>query len=345
MRSRTWMMIGPLALANLLLSGCFGTPAPLKPVVVEDASSSEAGPTVMRGAYEGTVVQAGVSTYMEGTHRLDNADGSVLLLQSDLVDLDLYLDQPVRLTGLVRETVEQGGLIVDVEEIVALESPAASSEPAFEAASSAIASSVPPAPATSSARPVVRPASSAPSPVVSSASAIPASSASPVAPAPVSSAAAPQADAVTAAMARAAVNGGTFTQIFCTRHVGFCVPLHKSWYYNSFGATSSSLWHIEVSSKDVEQLGDGPLIINLVSGVLDAGRDGSVRDSGGYVVGYRAWTDNRHFEVSAPVQMREAVLYIVQNFTVYQPEAPSSALSTTSAAAESSSAAASTSSR
>jgi hypothetical protein len=85
---------------------------------------------------------------------------------------------------------------------------------------------------------------------------------------------------------------------------------------------------VEASSQEVNTLGDGPLIINLLSGPLDATiADGSTVQKGQYVVSYRSWTDNRHFEISAPAQLRSAAEYISANIIAYQPEVSSSSAS------------------
>ncbi len=323
--------IGLIALLSILLASCRASaPADDFPPEQQASSSSETVVVPAEATYEGVLTQAGVSVYMEGTHRIDTPSGDVILLQSDTVDLDQYLDATVRVTGMARPTVEQGGIIMDVESVELLSSPVSSeAAPAPEPV-------VPvPVPATSSAAPapVVHHASSASLRVSSTPSVV-----VPVASSSVAAAPATGQDRITAVMAKAAVDGGTFTQVFCTRHVGFCVPLHKSWFYNSFGATSSYLWHVEVSSEDVSNLGDGPLVINLVAGALDPSRDGTVEDRGNFVMGLRAWTNNRHFEVSAPSALRQAVAYISQNFTVYQPDDVSSAASSQASAGASASA-------
>lgn len=138
-------------------------------------------------------------------------------------------------------------------------------------------------------------------------------------------------------MAKAKTDAANFTQVFCSRHAGFCVPIHKSWYYNSFGATSSYLWHVEVSSEEVAELGDGPLVINLATGSLDASiADGSVVTQGDFVIGYRQWTNGRHFEVSAPAALRSAVAYITENISVYLQEGEASTSSSASSSSASS---------
>lgn len=112
-----------------------------------------------------------------------------------------------------------------------------------------------------------------------------------------------------------------WTQQYCSTHIGFCVSLHKNWYYKSFGTTTSYLWHIELSTSPVENLSDGPIVINLLSG-LSASKfatDGQVRTQGDVVVGFRDWSANRHFEVIAPASLSEAVAYIVSHITL-QPE-------------------------
>lgn len=114
-----------------------------------------------------------------------------------------------------------------------------------------------------------------------------------------------------AAMAKANMAVANWTQQYCSTHVEFCTPVHKNWYYVSFGATSSSLWHVEMSNEEIVALGDGPISVVLQSGTAPAA-DGQVTVDGGTVTGIRAWTNNRHFVISAPAALEPAVRYITQ---------------------------------
>ena len=109
-----------------------------------------------------------------------------------------------------------------------------------------------------------------------------------------------------------------WTQEYCTSHVGFCVPVHKSWYYKSFGALSSVLWHVEMGALDVESMGDGPIAVELKSGdVASIGvADGDVKVVGGKVIGYRSFSDSRHFEISAVESLRVPVEYVAKNLSL-----------------------------
>jgi hypothetical protein len=101
-------------------------------------------------------------------------------------------------------------------------------------------------------------------------------------------------------------------QEYCSTHVGFCIPVHRNWYWKSFGATASLLWHVEVGAQEVAEFGDGPLVVDLKTGDLVAlgVSDGDVKKVGGRAIGYRAWTESRHFEISAPAVLSEAVIYV-----------------------------------
>jgi hypothetical protein len=103
-----------------------------------------------------------------------------------------------------------------------------------------------------------------------------------------------------------------WTQEYCSSHVGFCVPVHKNWYYNSFGATASVLWHLEMGAMPVENFGEGPLIVDLKSGDLSAlgVTDGEVKEVGSRVIGYRSWSNSRHFEISGASEIREPIEFI-----------------------------------
>ncbi len=103
-----------------------------------------------------------------------------------------------------------------------------------------------------------------------------------------------------------------WTQEYCSEHVGFCIPVHKNWYYKSFGAMTSILWHVEMGAQPVEVMGDGPLLVELKSGDLASigVTDGEVKTVGSKVIGYRAWSEGRHFEVTAPSGVEEAVRFV-----------------------------------
>lgn len=106
-----------------------------------------------------------------------------------------------------------------------------------------------------------------------------------------------------------------WTQEYCSTHVGFCVPIHRNWWFKSFGATASSLWHVEVSDTPVENLGDGVLLVNLVQGdlALSGATDREVRMHGNFAVGYRGFSEKRHFEISAPIELKEAVQHMTEH--------------------------------
>ena len=94
----------------------------------------------------------------------------------------------------------------------------------------------------------------------------------------------------------------------------FCAPVHRNWWFKSFGATTTSLWHVEISSEPLENLGDGPISIDLLTGSFD-NLDQTVQTKGSIAVGYRAWTDNRRFEVSGDASLSDAIRYITVHFT------------------------------
>lgn len=325
MRSVTVPLVGCSLV--LFLSACTGGFTPVIPPAMEEASSSSVSPTEV--TYVGLLGSSVIGIYMEGTHRLQTAAGTDILLRSDSVDLDSHLGKTVAVTGIARSTVEEGGIIMDVRVVEDMQ-PQPIPEPPLEplaTSSSAAASSVEVIALSSSS---VARAASSPSAAESSSVMLLAASSSSSESSSEAPAQAPL-DERAAKMANAQVDAGTFTQVFCSSHVSFCIPLHKSWYYNSFGATSSTLWHVEVSSQSVEKLGDGPLIVNLVSGTLDSSiPDESVVRQGDFIIGYRAWTNNRHFEITAPSALYDAVAYMVSALSVYQVDAASSSSVTVS---------------
>jgi hypothetical protein len=117
------------------------------------------------------------------------------------------------------------------------------------------------------------------------------------------------------AMAKDNMSDAFWTQEYCTTHLSFCFPVQKNWWFKSFGTTTYDLWHVEISSEEINDLGDGPLLVNLMAGDVSTqgATDGEIKTQGNFVVGYKAWTDNRHFEVSAPKVLETAVQYILNH--------------------------------
>lgn len=302
-RSSVFSILCVLALS---LGACRPKPPPAEPEIPADEVPLETEePEVLEGVtYEGTLAPAGISIYMEGSHRLIMDDGEFLLLESENVDLNGYVGETVSVTGDVRSTVEAGGLIMDVTDIALskVESSAsvssssqARSAPSSAAASSGLSSRTPPS---------STPSSTVPSPASVASSAPPGN--------------AGQTSAQTLAMAKDDLSGEQWSQQYCSPHIGFCIPVHRNWWFKSFGATTSYLWHLEVSPEELQDLGDGPLVVNLVTGNLPASDDETFKGQGDFVVGLKTWTENRHFEITAPQELRSAVEYITKNLTAQE---------------------------
>ncbi len=112
-----------------------------------------------------------------------------------------------------------------------------------------------------------------------------------------------------------------WTQQYCTSHVAFCIPVHKNWYFKSFGATTSNLWHVEFGIAAIDALNQGPIVLNLVSGTTASlgVASGLVRTQGKDVVGFMDWKDGDHFELIADARLKEAVSYMLSHITAYNP--------------------------
>lgn len=287
------------------------------------SSSSESSAYVIQEthnvSYQGTVQKAEASIYMQGTHRLELADGRFVLIESADLDLDRYVGKIVAVLGSVRPTVEGDASLLRVEQITLLQQDSSSSETASSEAMSEESSSAQASSVAANAAPV---ASAAPVSSKAAASSIAAATVSSAAPAVASSAAAVSSapaltlngelDAIVAAMAKANLADAQWTQKYCSTHIGFCFPVHKNWYFNSFGTTTSYLWHVEIGNSEITDLGQGPLVVNLMSGGLAAAgkTDGAVEAMGDFVVGYKAFNETSHFEVSAPKALQASVQYI-----------------------------------
>ena len=111
-----------------------------------------------------------------------------------------------------------------------------------------------------------------------------------------------------------------WTQEYCSAHIGFCIPIHKNWWYKSFGNTTSHLWHVELSNQEVEIIGDGPIVVNLISGSLSSmgGTDGKIQTTGSTSIGFLEWTDGTHFEIEADSRLVEAVRYLTEQLSTFE---------------------------
>ncbi len=299
--------------------------------------------------YEGTVDALGATIEQQGTHKLTLADGRFILLESSdaALDLDAYLAKRVEVRGDVTPTVEGNNMIMKVQQVIVLDEsssslsasssgykmcggiaglpcdpgyvctddPSDSCDPThggadcggvcMPSASAASVSSAASASSTSS----VKTSSSAPSSVASSAS----SSASSV---DVSV----DMEAKIVAMAKDNFSDpARWTQKYCTSHIGFCVPAHKNWYYQSFGTANGSLWHVEFDTVSPETLLAAPIQLNLLPGTSASagGVSGQVSTKGAKVVGYFDWNGGQHFEISADARLAGAVTYMVSHIETY----------------------------
>ncbi len=286
--------------------------------IESDVTSSQPIRETQNVSYQGIVEAAGVGIYMQGSHQLRLSDGRFILLESKDINLDNYLGKKVGVFGATRPTVEGNAIIMRVEEVLLMEEAASSqSSASIESVSSASLSSED---ASVSSAPLSSVASSrASSAAMNRSSTIAMSSTAQSSVAPPSSG-----DAVPAGMqARADImakdnlTGGNWTQRYCTSHIGFCFPVHRNWWFKSFGTTTSSLWHVEVSNGEILNLGEGPIVVKLLSGSVGSKKatDGQVRVQGNWVIGFKSWGDSEHFEITAPANLRGAVEYITEHLT------------------------------
>ncbi len=264
-------------------------------------------------SYQGIVQPLGISIYMQGTHRLALLEGKFILLESETVDLNGYVGEQVEVFGDVRPTVEAGGIIMHVVRVSLVEEDTQKSEDDVtpgeeeqESSSSEVSSTKVSSFSSVSSNSSLSSVSSVPqiSSQKSESEKMPEI-------APLSS----EMQSRVELMAKSELTVDQWTQKYCTDHIGFCIPVHRNWWFRSFGTTTSSLWHVEINSEDITALNQGVISIDLLSNsVAEIGvTDGQVRVRGSMVEGYRAWSDNRHFTISAPAMLQDAVAYLTQN--------------------------------
>ncbi|PIR48861.1 hypothetical protein COU80_04210 [Candidatus Peregrinibacteria bacterium CG10_big_fil_rev_8_21_14_0_10_55_24] len=328
----------PLASLAIILVACM--PAATPPAEEEQESMSSSSPVAQQEEtaretknvlYRGVVKPAGISIYQQGSHRLLQSDGRFILLESDAVDLNGYVGEEVEVFGDLRPTVEAGGMIMRVRSISLLDAGSTDAEPdavmAQEGTGDTLAM-MEEETVESSSSAAADPEESAPSSTSSSSSV---ETEEPQEPEHLDEEEAETSSADTTDPAFAArvtlmqeqdLSPEQWTQQYCTAHIGFCIPVHRNWWYRSFGTTTSFLWHVELSSEEVQGLTQGPISVNLITGSVGAKKatDGQVRIVGGTVTGYREWTENRHFEISAPAALETSVRYILDHLVEYVEE-------------------------
>jgi len=307
----------PCIFGAILIAGCAPTPQPPS----EEPSDTPSPDIVLQEEeppiretrnviYQGIVKPAGISIYMQGSHRLQLPDGKFILLESNTVDLNGYVNEKVELLGALRPTVEAGGMIMRVEQARLI----VEDESKKESTGTGSVEELPPADDS------IEPSEETTAEDEPLEEVPPAVDEEEVPPAEEESVPrSPELSRRTQLMASDSFTPNQWTQQYCTSHIGFCIPVHRNWWFKSFGTTMSYLWHIELSPEELNQLNDGPIHVNLVSGTIGAKKatDGQVREQGDQIVGYRSWTDNRHFEIKASPVLEEAVRYITTNLEEY----------------------------
>ncbi len=283
------------------------------PVVEEDKPQDDSGkPAIEEGpiretknvVYEGIVKPAGISIYQQGSHRLSLADGKFILLESSSVDLNGYVDEHILAYGALRPTVEAGGMIMRVEKVEligATDDPESGPEEEGE-------------PPEDSAEPEEEPKEKESEDAEKTDEPEDEETEEETKKPP-----SKEMLENIELLSKQDFSASNWTQEYCTAHIGFCIPVHRNMWFKSFGNTTTYLWHVELSGAPVESIGDGPIQINLFTGASPEA-DKSVVKAAGEALGYREWTENRHFIIRAPVDAVGAVEYITSNLSSYSPE-------------------------
>lgn len=309
------------------------------------SSSSQSEQVTQNVTYQGTVEDTGVTVYQQGTHKLTLENGSFILLESSSIDLDAYLGRRVEVRGSTSPTVEAGGTIMVVAEVTDLDASSSSASAKMCGGIAGIAcdagmnciddpsdscdpnqggadcggicvpSSVSSTSSVAAASSSVQAASSSQAPV---SSAPPASSAMSVSS---SSVVSTDLEAkIVVMMKEDFTNAARWTQTYCSQHMGFCLPVHKNWYYKSYGAKAGSLWRVEFDNAELPDTPDSGVIkLNVLSGTSASagGSSGQISVNGSVAIGYFDF-DDKHFEISGDTRLRAAIEYMISHITAQQ---------------------------
>ena len=326
-----------LVLPCLLLAAClpFGDSdqdelkddAPSPTVIdnrIEENTAPRETPNV---TYKGVVQPAGISIYQQGSHRLVLEDDRFILLESDQIDLNGYVGESVEVFGSISPTVEEGGIIMTVENINLDqvdeedveddevdtvtdtetgaviddedEEDLTEEEELDEDEVDTVTDTDTGAVIDDDEDEEEDVADDEPEETI-----------------PLSG---DRLESVVA-MSHDSYVAERWTQEYCTSHLGFCIPIHKNWWYKSFGNTTTNLWHVEMLNAPIDNIGDGVILVKLVSGTVGSEKatDGQIRVQDDQVIGYRSWEGNMHFEVVANSALTEPVTYITQQISEFQ---------------------------
>lgn len=256
--------------------------------------------------YVGRLEEGGITVYQQGTHHLTLTGGTVILLESRTVPLDLYEGQRVQVRGDIRPTVEAGGIIMDVREVFLLGAGA----PVLDEAQVATGSQVG-AEGTGSALQERKEEREEEIDGVRDREGLREEEEKDREPEQMRVV---DHTAAIAAMAKEDIRPERWTQEYCTTHIGFCVPIHRNWWFTSFGATTTARWHVEISNQAVERIGDGVIVIELREGSLElvGVREGASTVEGGRVTVARAWDDQAHLAVVGDARLEAAVVFMAK---------------------------------
>lgn len=287
------------------------------PIVSSVSSSSSEVSSVQKVTEErtGTIEPAGITIYQQGTHKLVLETGDLLLLESDTVDLNGYVNEYVTVSGVISSTVEANGLIMAVESITLTEQ--SSSEDSSESSSTSSAD-------VSSDESISSESSVDSTTTSSSESSEDSSEESSDSSVSVTTSSAESVSSSTAttnptieALASYDYDASQWTQEYCSNLEPYCLAMHKNWWFRSFGATSKELNRIEISNAEVENIGDGVIVVRLLSGSpADMGGSyGSVTVSGNTAMAFHAWDDGRYFVVQGDVSLQTALQYLANSIS------------------------------
>lgn len=300
---------------SILAAGCTSSGTE-SPELAEQKSSTPTLPTVEETSeprettnvtYRGIVQEAGISIYMQGSHRLLLPAGRFILLESDTINLGDYVGKEVEVFGSVRPTVEAGGMIMRVTKLTEM----TKEEPQVHTGSTAL---LEPTEGQGEQKETIPNEETPAEEEVMEKE-------------PVEEEELPKEEVVTIEQERSAelqarivtmsnedLAPHRWTQQYCSTHVNFCFNIHKNRWYQSFGVTNSSLWHVEVSDQPISTLGDGIIFATLKSGNVPFA-DGTLQTTGNTIVGVRSLGDERYLQIEGPKELEQEVRMTLESIT------------------------------
>ncbi len=99
-------------------------------------------------------------------------------------------------------------------------------------------------------------------------------------------------------------------RLYENKYMNFSLQYPKSWWFKSFGTKEGSLWHIEFAEKEIENIGDGIIMVDVKSGVQKL----TIKEDGGKTTILLPKNSNSYLEITGYSDQSENIRKIASSF-------------------------------